>query len=238
MHPEVSARHYVGEFAHEGKRRASRSRSGSSPAGATAGLLSLASEAIDGAMAEVSSPVSDDLMAEHVRAIAEHHDRDAFRAIFAAYAPKLKAFLARGGLEDAIAEELVQDVMLTVWRRAATFDPRQGTFAAWLFTIARNRRIDHFRRAPKPFGDDPDPMLLPEPPASAEGLVEARQHHTLIKAAMDELPPEQVEVLRMAFFEQKSHSAIAEEQGLPLGTVKSRIRLAMRQLRRTLEPQL
>lgn len=170
-----------------------------------------------------------------MRAVAEQRDRAAFRTIFAGYAPKLKAFLGRGGLDDAIAEELVQEVMLTVWRRAQTFDPNQGSFAAWLFTIARNRRIDHFRRAPRPLGDEPDPMLLPEPQESAEGLVEANQNHRSVRAAMEGLPPEQIEVLRMAFFEQKSHSEIAAEQGLPLGTVKSRIRLAMRQMRRTLE---
>ena len=81
-------------------------------------------------------------------------------------------------------------------------------------------------------------MLLPEPEPSAEGLVEIRQSSNFVREAMEALPPEQIEVLRMAFFEHKSHSAIAEEQGLPLGTVKSRIRLAMRQLKRTLEHQL
>lgn len=176
-----------------------------------------------------------DDVAALMRAVAEERDRAAFRTIFASFAPKLKAFLGRGGLDDAIAEELVQEVMLTVWRRAQTFDPRQGTFAAWLFTIARNRRIDYFRRAPRPLGDDPDPILLPEPQESAEGLVEARQNHTLVRSAMEGLSPEQLDVLKKAFFEQKSHSEIAAEQGLPLGTVKSRIRLAMKQMRRTLE---
>lgn len=201
-------------------------------------MLSRLSEAIDGDMTEVSRPVGDDDMAGHVRAIAERRDREAFRKIFAVFAPKLKAFLGRGGLEDAIAEELVQDVMLTVWRRAQTFDPSQGTFSAWLFTIARNRRIDYFRRAPKALPDEPDPMLLPEPEPSAEGLVAIQESSSYVRAALETLPPEQIEVLRLAFFEQKSHSVIAEEQGLPLGTVKSRIRLAMRQLKRTLEHQL
>lgn len=189
-------------------------------------------------MTDLSPARSDEQMAAHVQAIAERRDRNAFRAIFAAYAPKLKAFLARGGLDEAVAEELVQDVMLTVWRRAQTFDPSQGTFAAWLFTIARNRRIDYFRRAPGSLGEDPDPMLLREPAVSAEGLVEIRQGASFVKEAMEALPPEQIQVLRMAFFEHKSHSEIAEEQGLPLGTVKSRIRLAMRQLKRALERQL
>ena len=189
-------------------------------------------------MTDLSRPVADEAMTEHVLAVAERRDREACRAVFGHYAPKLKAFLARGGLDEAIAEELVQDVMLTVWRRAETFDPGQGTFAAWLFTIARNRRIDYFRRAAKSLGDDPDPMLLPEPEPSAEGLVEIQQNNTFVRAAMEQLPAEQIEVLRMAFFEQKSHSVIAEEQGLPLGTVKSRIRLAMRQLKRTLDRQL
>lgn len=179
----------------------------------------------------------DDDLADLMRAIAVDRDRAAFATLFDLYAPKLKAFLARGGLDDAIAEELVQEVMLTVWRRGETYDPRQGGLSAWLFTIARNRRIDYFRRTPRPPGEEVDPTLLPEPAASAEGLVAARQSHMSVQAALAVLPDEQAEVLRMAFFEQKSHSAIAAAQGLPLGTVKSRIRLALRHLRRSLEAE-
>lgn len=184
-----------------------------------------------------AAPAADDRLHDEMRAIAEHRDRAAFAAIFAAYAPKLKAFLARGGLEDGVAEELVQEVMLTVWRRADSFDPAQGRLATWLFTIARNRRIDHFRRSRRPPGEAVDPLLLPEPPVPADGLVEAMQSHMSLRAALEELPSEQAAVLQKAFFEHKSHSAIATEQGLPLGTVKSRIRLALRQLRRSLQQQ-
>lgn len=190
-----------------------------------------------GFMVTMTPHTSDDELAALMRSIAVERDRAAFATLFDLYAPKLKAFLAHGGLEHAVAEELVQEVMLTVWRRGDTYDPRQGGLSAWLFTIARNRRIDYFRRTQRPPGDEVDPTLLPEPEPSAEGLFAARQSQISVRAALGILPDEQAEVLRMAFFEQKSHSVIAAEQGLPLGTVKSRIRLALRQLRRTLEAE-
>lgn len=173
---------------------------------------------------------------ELLRAIAEQRDRHAFAQIFDQYAPKLKAFMMQAGLNGAIAEELVQDVMLIVWQRADRFDPALGGPSTWIFTIARNRRIDHLRRARRPLPEDADPMYDVEPAMAADGLVEREEDHMSIRAAMRDLPSEQAEVLRLAFFEQKSHSVIAQEQNLPLGTVKSRIRLALKQLRRTLEP--
>ena len=174
--------------------------------------------------------------AELMRAIAERQDRQAFALIFNAYAPKLKAFLRRGGLEDAVAEELVQEVMLTVWRRAAAFDPAQGSLATWIFTIARNRRIDYLRRAQRPLPEGAGLMYVDEVEIATDRLVERKESHITLRTAMKSLPPEQVEVLQLAFFEQKPHSVIAIERALPLGTVKSRIRLALRQLRKVLEP--
>jgi len=174
--------------------------------------------------ATMISPSPLDLM----RAIAEQRDREAFAQIFAEYAPKLKAFMMQAGLSGAVAEELVQEVMLIVWQRADRFDPALGGPSTWIFTIARNRRIDHLRRARRPVPEEADPMYDMEPVMAADGLVEREENHISLRAAMRVLPPEQAEVLRLAFFEQKSHSV--------LGTVKSRIRLALQQLRRTLEP--
>jgi RNA polymerase sigma factor (sigma-70 family) len=172
-----------------------------------------------------------------MRAIVEKRDRSAFAIVFDSYAPKLKAFLIRGGLDRGTAEELVQEIMLTVWQRAGSFDPARGGLSTWIFTIARNRRIDHFRRLQRMAEDG----ALGEPPPEAElavdNLVEREESHISLRAALKSLPPEQAEVLRLAFFEQKPHSAIASERKLPLGTVKSRIRLALRALRRVLEAE-
>ena len=170
-----------------------------------------------------------------MRAIAHKRDRNAFAIVFNSYGPKLKAFLMNGGLDRATAEELVQEIMLTVWQRADSFDPKLGGLSTWIFTIARNRRIDHFRRVQRTAVNG----ALDEPPPEAEpavdSLAERGESHISLRAALTSLPPEQAEVLRLAFFEQKPHSVIASERQLPLGTVKSRIRLALRALRRVLE---
>ena len=125
--------------------------------------------------------------------------------------------------------------MLTVWRRAAQFDPSKAAASTWLFTIARNRRIDTLRRARRPEIDPEDPALVREPDDPADRVVEAAQRRASLQAAVAELPDDQAKLLRLAYFEDKSHSIIAAELSLPLGTVKSRLRLAMGKLRAALE---
>lgn len=170
-----------------------------------------------------------------MRQIAHDGDRAAFVRVFEQYAPKVKAFLVRGGTEPSVAEELVQEIMLTVWRRADTFDAEQGSLSTWIFAIARNRRIDHFRRNQRLGVEAIEFVHGGEAGPATDSLVEAMQEHKSLVAAVATLPEEQAEVLRMAFFQHKSHSEIADSCALPLGTVKSRIRLAMRHLRRVLE---
>jgi RNA polymerase sigma-70 factor (ECF subfamily) len=125
--------------------------------------------------------------------------------------------------------------MLTVWRRAAQFDRNKAAVSTWVFTIARNRRIDTLRRARRPEIDPEDPALVREPDDPADRVVEAAQRRESLHAAVAELPEDQAKLLRLAYFEDKSHSVIAEELALPLGTVKSRLRLAMGKLRAALE---
>ena len=173
----------------------------------------------------------EDLMA----AIADRRDRLAFVRLFELFGPRVKAYLIRQGADRATAEDLVQDVMLTVWRRAAQFDRSKATFSTWVFTIARNRRIDGLRRASRPEIDPDDPAFVREPDDPADQVVDAAQRSERLHAAVAELPEEQGKLLRLAYFEDKSHSVIAEELGLPLGTVKSRLRLAMSKLRAALE---
>lgn len=171
-----------------------------------------------------------------VASVADRQDRAAFARLFDHFAPRLNAYLMRNGSDAAMAEEVVQDVMTTLWRKAALFDPSKSSLSTWLYRIARNRRIDLARRAR---GDlDPDePMLQPAGQPDLERLVDDQQREEAVRAALTHLPPEQLELVRLAFFDGRSHSEIAEMTGLPLGTVKSRIRLAFTRLRRRLEAE-
>jgi RNA polymerase sigma-70 factor (ECF subfamily) len=168
-------------------------------------------------------------------AIAQSADRSAFSTLFQAFAPRVKAYLMRLGSDSGTAEELAQDVMLTVWRKAATFDRTQSAVSTWIFTIARNRRIDLIRRTRRPELDPTDPALLPEPEVAADEKMTVDERDQRLRAALGDLPPEQIALLQQAFYGDKSHSEIAEATGLPLGTVKSRLRLAFSKLRKVLE---
>ncbi len=169
-----------------------------------------------------------------IEAIAARRDREAFKALFADFAPRVKAFARRSGASSQVAEDLAQDVMLTVWRRAGLFDRRKAAASTWIFTIARNRRIDMIRKEARPDFDPHDPSLQAEDKAADESL-HASEMEGELRRAVARLPQEQAELMRLAYFEDKSHGVIAEELDLPLGTVKSRIRLAMRKLRRMMK---
>jgi RNA polymerase sigma factor (sigma-70 family) len=174
-------------------------------------------------------------MDELLVAIGRERDRGAFARLFGHFAPRVRAYLLRLGADRATADELLQEVMLMVWRRADTFDPAQASAGTWIFAIARNKRIDGIRRERRPQIDPDDPALVPEAETPADRIVEADQDGRRLRVAIATLPPEQAELLRMAFYEDKAHSEIAEASGLPLGTVKSRIRLALGRLRRELK---
>jgi RNA polymerase sigma-70 factor (ECF subfamily) len=169
-----------------------------------------------------------------MRAIADAGDRQAFGEVFAYFAPRVKSYLLRLGANDHQAEDLTQDVMLLVWRRAGQFDPAQASLSTWIFTIARNRRIDVLRRERRPEFDPEDPALVRDADPQPDARVEADQKHALLREAIDDLPEEQAHLLRLNFFEELPHSAIADRLGLPLGTVKSRLRLAMSRMRKAL----
>ena len=169
-----------------------------------------------------------------VEAIAARQDRAAFTRVFAYYAPRVKAYLMRLGLDAAQAEEVAQEVMVAVWRKAASFDSRQASVATWIFRIARNRRIDVFRRDQRAQVDVHDPAFEPPTEVAPDAAAEATEREARVRLAMAELPPEQRELVRRAFYEDLSHSEIAACTGVPLGTVKSRLRLAFAKLKLTL----
>jgi RNA polymerase sigma factor (sigma-70 family) len=168
-----------------------------------------------------------------IHAVAERGDRAAFARVFAFYGPRVKAYLRRLGAEDAVAEDLTQDVMLAIWRRAQQFDRSRAALSTWVYTIARNKRIDALRRERRPDFDPEDPALVGEAELAPRGdrFAEAEQARRQVMQAVEQLPAEQAQLLRIFYFEEKPHSVIADELGLPLGTVKSRLRLALGKLR-------
>ena len=166
-------------------------------------------------------------------AVRDSRDRAAFMQLFDHFGPRLKAMLIRGGLRDGSAEDVVQDVMLSVWHKAAQFDPHRAEASAWIYRIARNRRIDLARRKPPP---EPDPLAEPEgAEPDAPQILALGQEAALLRRALDALSPDQARVLEQAYFEDLPHSRISEMTGMPLGTIKSRIRLGLERLRRDLK---
>jgi RNA polymerase sigma factor (sigma-70 family) len=185
-------------------------------------------------MARGSSLTADEMTGLAGR-VANERDREAFEALFDFFAPRINAYLRRLGLDPAGAEEICQDVMVTLWHKAGLFDPAKSSLSTWLFRIARNRRIDLARRDKGDSLDQDDPMLQPEPDPLPDAGIDSLVREGKVRAAMSQLPPEQYEVIRFAFFLGYPHSRIAEETGLPMGTVKSRIRLAFARLKSILE---
>jgi RNA polymerase sigma factor (sigma-70 family) len=161
--------------------------------------------------------------------VRDARDQSAFAALFRYYAPRIKAFLMKSGTSEALAEECMQDVMATLWNKAHLYDPSRASVATWVFTIARNRRIDTIRRLRRPEPEDlswgPDDM-----PDQVDVLV-MQQETKRLGAALALLPDAQRNLIERAYYGDLSHSEIAAETGLPLGTIKSRIRLALDRLR-------
>jgi RNA polymerase sigma-70 factor (ECF subfamily) len=173
-----------------------------------------------------------------LRRLAEARDRAAFRTLFEHFAPRVKAYAMRLGASAPEAEDLAQEAMLVMWRKAALFDPRRASAATWIFTIARNLRIDRLRRERLPRQDRGDPSLAPETEPDASEGFDARQSQEALRLALRSLPAEQSQIIMLSFFSDKPHSQIAAELDIPLGTVKSRLRLAMVRLRASLGTRL
>jgi len=182
-----------------------------------------------------SDPSERDRLADCVEQIASVRSRSAFAEIFEYFAPRLKSYLIRLGSDAPSAEEVMQEVMLNVWRKAEQYDRKQASVSTWIFRIARNRRIDMLRRTNKPELDAEDPMLQPAATEQPDITVNRGQLEVKVREVIETLPPEQLVLLKAAFYEGLSHSEIAKTYGLPLGTVKSRIRLAFMRLRGSLE---
>ncbi|MDC0739434.1 sigma-70 family RNA polymerase sigma factor [Cognatishimia sp. SS12] len=166
-------------------------------------------------------------------AVKMQRDRAAFCKLFDYYAPRLKGFVMRSGVSGAQAEEIVQDVMLTIWRKAGQFDPHRAQVSSWIYQVARNRQIDVLRRERRPMPED-----LAEPDQATEDasqILALEQEAQRLRLALSRLKPRQREMVEKAYLGELSHAEIQEETGLPLGTIKSRIRLGLEKLRHELK---
>ncbi len=164
--------------------------------------------------------------------VRNHRDEAAFAALFSHFAPRIKGFLIKSGASGTMAEECAQETMITLWHKAHLFDPSRASAATWIFTIARNKKIDAFRRAARP--EPEDLPWGPEPEPEAADALALSQETEHLATALNALPEKQRDIVKRAYYGDLTHSELAEETGLPLGTIKSRIRLALDRLRQTL----
>lgn len=173
------------------------------------------------------------LWIDHVVRIRDHKDTDAFAELFAHFAPRVKGFLIKSGADPSLAEECSQDVMAALWHKAHQFDPARASVATWIFTIARNRKIDILRKQRRP---EPEDLTWgPEEEPDQTDVLTLQQETEILGTALAELPQAQRELIEKAYFGDLTHSEIAAQTGLPLGTIKSRIRLALERLRHAMK---
>ncbi len=172
------------------------------------------------------------LWAELIKKVESLKDTSAFEELFNHFAPRVKAFLIKSGADHQMAEECSQEVMATVWRKAHLFDPSRASASTWIFTIARNKKIDAIRKQNRP---EPEQLYQDQDyEPDQETIVELQQETERLTSALEELPEKQRVLVEKAYLGELSHSEIAEITGLPLGTIKSRIRLALEKLRHSM----
>lgn len=169
----------------------------------------------------------------HIIRIRDAKDQQAFVELFSYFAPRVKAFLMKSGADASLAEECTQEVMATLWHKAHLFDPARASVATWIFTIARNRKIDVLRKQKRP--EPEDLPWGPEAEPDQEDVLTLQQESENLHAAMAKLPEAQKDLIEKAYFGDFTHSEIASQTGLPLGTIKSRIRLALERLRHAMQ---
>ncbi len=174
-------------------------------------------------------------LASLVARVAADRDRAAFKILFDHFAPRLRGFLMRRSLPPALCDDLAQEALLTIWRRAESYDAAKSAVSTWVYTIARNLHIDHYRKQARAARADlTDPSLQPGETHAADTLYGRTQDVAAVNKALTGLPEDQRRVLELAFMDGLSHREVADRLNLPLGTVKSRIRLAMDKLKTSL----
>ena len=176
------------------------------------------------------------LMPDLLSQIARDRSEAAFRELYAEFAPRVRDYMSRKGADAAMSEDLAQETLLTVWRKASLYSVEKGTPAAWIFTIARNLRIDRLRRQ-MPWQElcAEDAATIPSEDVQPDEIASQNQRQERVRAVLAMLPAEQREIVTLAFIDGLSHGELASRLALPLGTVKSRMRLAYKKVRETLE---
>ncbi len=173
-------------------------------------------------------PFVDDLVA-----VRDTRDEAAFIRVFGHFGPRVKSFLMRTGMDSALAEECAQEVLVTVWNKAHLYDATRASPSTWIFTIARNKKIDVLRKQRRP---EPEELPWgPEAEPDQADVVGLQQESEQLGRALRDLPEKQRELIEKAYYGELSHSEIADQTGLPLGTIKSRIRLALERLRHSMK---
>ncbi|WP_413886085.1 sigma-70 family RNA polymerase sigma factor [Tateyamaria sp.] len=173
------------------------------------------------------------LWVDHMARIRDLQDQAAFAELFDHFAPRVKGFLIKSGADASLAEECTQEVLATCWHKAHMFDPTRASVATWIFTIARNRKIDVLRKQRRP---EPEDLAWgPQEEPDQVDVLALQQESEQLGRAISELPEAQRELIQKAYFGDFSQSEIAAQTGLPLGTIKSRIRLALDRLRREMK---
>jgi RNA polymerase sigma-70 factor (ECF subfamily) len=166
--------------------------------------------------------------------VASQQDREAFAQLFKSIAPRIKSYMMKLGASPDAAEEIAQETLITVWRKSVQFDRQKSSAITWIFTIARNLRIDRLRKENRPALDPNEPLLVPDNPRSPLAEIEESTVVNRVTAAIDDLPSDQQEAVRLSFIEGLSHGEISERLNVPLGTIKSRLRLSFEKLRLSL----
>ena len=178
--------------------------------------------------AELSAPT------QWLIAVRDRRDRVAFANLFDYFAPRLRTMMLRSGMGRAVADDMVQEVLLTAWQKAAQFDPARAQAAAWIYRIARNRQIDHIRRERRPM-PDAVAMGVEDVTSDAQNALALDQESIQLRDALEKLSDEQRVVIEQSFLGDLTHAEIRQRTGLPMGTIKSRIRLGLERLRHELK---
>ena len=185
--------------------------------------------------ADTISINADDELTLSVELIGKNQDKLAFNNIFRYFAPRLKSFLIKAGSTDSQAEEVIQEVMIAVWTKSSTYDSSKSSVSTWIYTIARNKRIDKIRKEKRHYLSESDEGLEIPVDSTQEKEIFSAQVSNSLKKYMSNLPEEQSKLLKLSYFYNKTHADISTELKIPLGTVKSRIRLALTKMRHLVE---
>ncbi len=178
---------------------------------------------------------SEEIFAHYMYEVAYQQDKQAFGEIFKYFAPRLKSYFIKAGAIESQAEEVIQEVMIAIWTKASSYDRKKSSVSTWIYTIARNKRIDKIRKEKRHYTQESDEGLEMPIPSTQEQDIFSVQLTRKIENCLQSLPIEQAELLKLSYFYEKTHTDISKELKIPLGTVKSRIRLALNKMKNMAE---